>query len=156
MFEKKELRGAAARLLAQRRETAHQELHTRMEGLYRHCPALAELEREQAALLRELTAVALKKKSGDPAALRARCAAIDAQRAHQRERLAGPVGRVAVVEVIAGRPAAGVGVDGDQGIGRSAQCVPLRGLRGPCGRKKRCGRQNRYEQVFLHSYRNQR
>ena len=82
--------------------------------------------------------------------------AIDAQRAHQRERLAGPVGRVAVVEVIARGPAAGVGVDGDQGIGRSAQCVPLRGLRGPCGRKKRCGRQNRYEQVFLHSYRNQR
>ena len=79
--QRKELQEAVDRLLAQRRETAHQELHTRMEGLYRHCPALAELEREQAALLRELTAVALKKKSGDPAALRARCAAIDAQRA---------------------------------------------------------------------------
>ena len=71
MIVRKELQEAVDRLLAQRRETAHQELHTRMEGLYRHCPALAELEREQAALLRELTAVALKKKSGDPAALRA-------------------------------------------------------------------------------------
>lgn len=81
MIVRKELQEAVDRLLAQRRETAHQELHTRMEGLYRHCPALAGLEQEQAALLRELTAVALKKKSGDTAALRARCAAIDAQRA---------------------------------------------------------------------------
>ena len=43
MIVRKELQEAVDRLLAQRRETAHQELHTRMEGLYRHCPALAEL-----------------------------------------------------------------------------------------------------------------
>ena len=41
MIVRKELQEAVDRLLAQRRETAHQELHTRMEGLYRRCPALA-------------------------------------------------------------------------------------------------------------------
>lgn len=76
---------------------------------------------------------------------------VDAQGTYQRERLSGPVGRVAVVEVVSGRPAAGVGVDGDQRVGRGAQGVLRRRRCRPCGRKKRCGRQNRYGKGFLHS-----
>ena len=81
MIVRKELQEAVDKLLEQRREAAIETMRTRKEGLYRHCPALAALEREQVALLGELTAIALKKKTGDAGMLRARCAAIDVQRA---------------------------------------------------------------------------
>ncbi len=87
MIVRKELQQAADRLMEQRRQRAEEELRARRDGLYRHCPKLKDLEQEQAGLLAELTALALHKRSGDPAALRARCAAIDRQRTALLEEL---------------------------------------------------------------------
>ncbi|MBQ3076291.1 MAG: ATP-binding protein [Clostridia bacterium] len=81
MRVRKEMAAEVEALLERRRSEAERKARVLKEGLYAHCPQLKDLEREQAALLGQMTAIALKKQGGDVDEVRRRCEAIDRRRA---------------------------------------------------------------------------